>query len=371
MKHPVILPLIAAVALGCGDTAGPAPDDDRVRPAAQRVVGMALSNLSTCALTADGLLHCWGENRTGEFGDGTTKPSFTPVPGAGGMALASVHGSMGTTQMCGITANGTGYCWGFNERGELGAGYMGHQQPPVPIAGGLRFRTVSTAYNGCGVATDGRVYCWGSAGGGQLGTGADVDSPVPAAIASAARYSTVTTGTGFSCALREADGRADCWGSGAGMGSGPPARSVNAPTPVSGDLSFTRISAGVEHVCALADDGQAWCWGNLGPAGGFRAAPERVPGERRFVQIASGARMFGYGTSCGLTEGGEVHCWHDGQAPIVLPGNRRFAGITGGYHEFCGYTAGGAAFCWRWAGLDSDGKSVLSPPVAIPALSAG
>lgn len=374
VKHLVLLALIAAVVFGCGDnSAGPAPVDDPQRPVRQRVVGMALSFQSTCALTADDLLHCWGENRAGEFGNGTTNPSATPVPGAGGMTLASVHGSMGTPQMCGITLSRAGYCWGYNANGELGKGPGVDGKTPVQV-GGLAFKTIATSYHSCGVDMEGRVYCWGSSLGGQLGKGYDdggAYSPSPAPIASPALYSTVTNGMQFSCALRQADGRADCWGWGAGMGSGPIDRSVNVPTPVSGGHSFTRISAGEEHVCALADDGQAWCWGKLTAfPEGFRGAPERIPGGRRFVEIASGARMLGAGTSCGRTEGGEVYCWHGGQAPVALPGNRRFAGITGGHGRFCGYTPGGAAFCWQWTS-PGGGQLVLSTPQAIPELPAG
>ena len=35
-----------------------------------------------------------------------------------------------------------------------------------------------------------------------------------------------------------------------------------APTPVLGDLLFTRLDAGREHVCGIATDGGTYCWGS-------------------------------------------------------------------------------------------------------------
>jgi Regulator of chromosome condensation (RCC1) repeat len=369
---PHILALFAlASALACKDGTGSEPAaDDPLRPTPQRVVDVAIAFQSTCALTADGKLHCWGENGSGEFGDSTLTPSATPVLGARGMEFASVQGSMGTAQMCGLTQGGAAYCWGYNANGELGSGFTGERQPPVPVAGGLRFRALASSYHTCGISADGQVWCWGSSFGGQLGTGPGGDTPVPARIAFSAPYTHITTGMQFSCAIRQADGHADCWGWGGGMGSGTSDRSVDHPTPVSGNLRFTDISAGEEHVCAVADDGQAWCWGRVTPwPDGFRGAPERVLGGTRFVEVASASRTEVFGASCGRTSGGEVFCWHDGLEPVALPGNRRFAGLTGGHGRFCGFTPGGAAFCWTWTSNGS-GPAVPSTPMAIPEIPA-
>lgn len=364
--------LLVATAAGCQDPAGPPAVDDPLRPAATRVVDIALSFQSTCALAADGQLHCWGENRSGEFGNGTRTGSTGAVPGAEGLRLASVHGSMGTSQMCGLTADGTAYCWGYNLNGELGRGYQGDQEVPRPVAGDIRFAALSSAYNTCGVAVGGRAYCWGFGGGGQLGTGSTASSTVPVPVASETVYRAITTGMQFSCALRE-DGRADCWGWGAGLGSGPSDRSVEQPVPVDGGLRFRDISAGEEHVCAVTLEGAAYCWGMVGDdyPGGFRAAPTAIPGGQRFVSVASASRIFANGTACGLTADGKAYCWHGGREPRAVPGNLRFAGLTGGHGRVCGHTPGGAAFCWQWSAGSGDGGRVPTEPAPIPALPAG
>ena len=369
-----ILVLFALVS--CRDGVGPLPErEDPLRPESERVIDLAMAFQTQCALTADHKLHCWGENRFGEFGNGTRTPSGSPVLGGGGMEFVSVHGSIGTPHICGITQDRTGYCWGYNLNGELGGGSTAdYEFRPILIAGGIRFKEISSSYHTCGLDLEGRAYCWGSGLGGQLGTGSDVAVNVPTPVASDASFTTITNGMQFSCALRQ-DRRAECWGWGVGLGSGEGDRSVNRPMPVSGALQFSDISAGEEHVCAVTRGGEAYCWGKLSPEwpGGFRGTPTRIPGSQRFVEVASGSRMFVHGTSCGLSAEGKAYCWHSGLEPLPVPGNYRFSGLIGGHQEFCGYTPGGAALCWRWIRQQVNGREqwVLSQPEPIPNLSAG
>src|SRR5216110_2256484 len=55
-------------------------------------------------------------------------------------------------------------------------GDTGIQTVPAPVAGGLRFTTVSAGrFHTCGLATDSTAYCWGSNGWGQLGSESAAD----------------------------------------------------------------------------------------------------------------------------------------------------------------------------------------------------
>ncbi len=69
--------------------------------------------------------------------------------------------------------DGTAYCWGSNDGGELGIGRRDGNPHPTPqrVSGGLRFRTLSLAEVSCGISTDAQLYCWGVTAAGQLGNG--------------------------------------------------------------------------------------------------------------------------------------------------------------------------------------------------------
>lgn len=364
--------LVLSALASCGEIAGPdlkPPEPDPLRPAASRVVSLVMAFQSKCALTADGQLHCWGENRFGEFGNGTAVASSVPVRTGGDLKFVSVHGSMGTPQICGIVSGGAAYCWGYNLNGELGGGTTTqYVYSPIPVVGGVRFRMIASSYHTCGVDTEGRAYCWGSGLGGQLGTGSDRDMPTPTRIASDASYATITNGLQFSCALR-VDGAADCWGLSVGRGNAEGPVSASTPLPVSGSLIFRDISAGEEHVCALTVSGEPYCWGVLTSFGGTTQTPVKIPSTRTYVQVASASRTV-RGASCGVTSEGHAECWQGGSAPLPVPGNFKFKGIVGGHGDFCGHTYGGAAYCWRWATQVVNGQQVLQPsqPVPIPTL---
>jgi alpha-tubulin suppressor-like RCC1 family protein len=71
--------------------------------------------------------------------------------------------SGGDFHTCGITSDGKGYCWGENVWGEIGNGAVGGSQlQPNLVAGGLTWSRIEAASIGtCGLSTNGTVYCWG------------------------------------------------------------------------------------------------------------------------------------------------------------------------------------------------------------------
>jgi len=85
----------------------------------------------------------------------------------------------------------------------------------------------------------------------------------PSVAADGYTFTSVSSGTSHSCALDEA-GHAWCWGweeEGA-LGDGPPDEETEtSPVAVAGDRRFTSIRAGHSSTCALEDPGKVWCWG--------------------------------------------------------------------------------------------------------------
>jgi alpha-tubulin suppressor-like RCC1 family protein len=135
-----------------------------------------------CGLTTAGRAYCWGENSSGQRGDGTTDATPRPTAVQGGLTFAAL--TAGDRHTCGVTPEGAAYCWGDNTLGALGTSDAADRcggQPcsttPVRAAGPLVFEVLSASrgLNGshtCGVTPSAHAYCWGRNTSGQLGTGA-------------------------------------------------------------------------------------------------------------------------------------------------------------------------------------------------------
>ena len=236
---------------------------------------------TTCALDDGGRLYCWGANGDGQFGNGTTTGSALPVSvdTTGALADRAIRRfAVGENHTCAIDVLGVGYCWGANDKGQLGTGTTQPSLVPVPVApppgaGSYSYSSISVGgMTSCGWSRDGAVTCWGEGASGQLGTGSllDVSSPQWVVFSEglkAGPISTVNVGGRSVCAAA-ADGRAFCWGKN-DVGQLGDASRDDSPVPVEvvkGDGQsalpyFNRIAASEESSCAVATDGTAWCWG--------------------------------------------------------------------------------------------------------------
>ena len=94
--------------------------------------------------------------------------------------------SVGGVTACGLTAEGTAYCWGNNYFGLLGtAGAGSFSASPLAVTGGLQFDVISVGgWHACGIARTGYTYCWGDFTNGATGTGSPNTYSGPAVIAS-------------------------------------------------------------------------------------------------------------------------------------------------------------------------------------------
>ncbi|NOT09429.1 MAG: hypothetical protein HOP28_14635 [Gemmatimonadales bacterium] len=137
----------------------------------------------TCAIGGTGVF-CWGDNQFGQLGAGT--PSLVPVvlPAQIGGFGAAAAVSAGQKHTCAILSDGTAYCWGLNDKGQLGDGTTTNRSAPTLVAGGLLFAAISAGDgHSCGVTTTNIAYCWGDNQFGQLGDGSQTNRLIPMRVA--------------------------------------------------------------------------------------------------------------------------------------------------------------------------------------------
>ncbi len=128
-------------------------------------------------------MYCWGQNQKGQLGDGSASDRSVPVAVAGGLSFASL--GVGRNHSAGVTATGEAYAWGLNADGELGDGSTTDSNVPVAVVGGLSFALVTGGANHtCGLTVGGILiaYCWGLNSSGQLGDGSLASRSSPVAV---------------------------------------------------------------------------------------------------------------------------------------------------------------------------------------------
>ena len=190
-----------------------------------------------CALTSAGAAYCWGNNRDGQLGDGTTTNRLTPTAMIGGLAFTTLVA--GDFHSCGLTSAGAAYCWGYNEYGQLGDGTTTNRLTPTVVSGGQALMTLAAGgAHSCGLTSARAAFCWGRNDTGQLGDGTGTNRLTPTVVSGGQAFTTLVAGGSHTCGLMSA-GSASCWGwnSSGQLGDGTTATRL-VPTAVTGDIVF-------------------------------------------------------------------------------------------------------------------------------------
>ncbi len=145
---------------------------------------------STCGLVSSGAAYCWGYGDDGQLGHADTAASSIPIAVAapsGDRALIFSKISAGTVNTCGVTLSGAAYCWGDGEYGQLGRGDTEASTAPASVSastdGNVNFSSITVGgFHTCGLTSNGSAYCWGSGNAGQLGNGGAADSSTPVVV---------------------------------------------------------------------------------------------------------------------------------------------------------------------------------------------
>lgn len=134
----------------------------------------------TCALTSAGALKCWGQNDHGQVGDDTKTTRLKPV-GVVGLSSGVKAVSAGVFHSCALLGTGGLRCWGWNRNGALGDGTTMTRVRPVDVVGLSSGASAISAgwLHSCALTSVARVTCWGYNSDGQLGDGTRTDELKP------------------------------------------------------------------------------------------------------------------------------------------------------------------------------------------------
>jgi len=231
---------------------------------------IAVGASHACAVTGDKHVACWGANASGELGTGTTVPSTVPLLALGGLVgVRRVAAGVETT--CAVTDGGATWCWGLDDRDQLGRGIcpLCDSKTPMPVDDELSLAASVTVADhfACALTTAGAAWCWGTNNQGQLGDrAADNPSDSPHRIQALSGITQLRSGGSHSCAVG-AGGAVSCWGDNRLRQSTSAASdTLVAPTPVTDragqPLGLVEVVAGAEHSCGRSSDGVVVCWGN-------------------------------------------------------------------------------------------------------------
>jgi alpha-tubulin suppressor-like RCC1 family protein len=242
------------------------------------------------ALDNNGNVYTWGSNNHGQLGIGASSPttctsntpcSRTPLKVTGGFKSIAPGGYFSLA----INSGDRLYVWGENSSGQLGDGTTGDKNTPTLVNAGSIGSGVQivSAFGGIThtVAADsaGRVHVWGGGNSGQLGLGDRNNAPLPTLSSTLSNIKSVTSGNYASYALNDS-GQLYAWGGdqygqvGIG-GTGTSRPFVLSPLLINGiednvtnDITrktvITYVGGGVGaiHILALDSDYNIYAWGN-------------------------------------------------------------------------------------------------------------
>ncbi|RZK63280.1 MAG: T9SS type A sorting domain-containing protein [Hymenobacter sp.] len=269
----------------------------------------------TLAIKRDGTLWSWGYNSNAQLGNGTTSTTAQPTPAQVGTASTWQLVSAGTFHSLAIQTDGTLWAWGNNGQGAVGTPTTQlTQATPIQVGTATTWRSISAGYtHSAAVRQDNSLWTWGDNRYNQLGDGTTTQQNAPVQVAAGANWQAVSAGQYYTTALRQ-DNSYWAWGyhSYGQLGTGPSPQLV--PYQVLTPATWRSLSAGAYYNLAIRPDGTLWAWGDnafgqLG-LGTANTATQRLPAQ---VGTATTWRSVsaGYYHSVAVRQDGTLWAWGD------------------------------------------------------------
>ncbi len=337
---------------------------DRAAPTAvadlDDVVEIGAGAAHTCALDKAGVVSCWGDNSYWQLGDGTSIGRFAPVTVAG-LPSTIDRLAVGPRHTCVRAATGQVTCWGFNGAGEASASGAAFLTTPTvfdalgPVdelmAGGFFLWGEYDHAQTCARTRDGSIWCAGRGANGELGDGTlgrdGTDAPIRLSSLGTAVVDLAIGGQHL-CALDDRN-QVWCWGLNFSRQLGRDTPAAAVPLKLATFGPFSAVETGEDSTCARATNG-FYCWGDntkgqIGASDPMALSPRFVPGP------PADAKQWGTGAlyTCWMRPTGQVHCMGGklGKQPVELTalGADNMQLAVGDRHA-CVVKRDGSLWCW-------------------------
>ena len=322
---------------------------------------------TSCAITDEGSVLCWGSNSNGQLGIGDNSGSKLKIGDAVnemgdylnyvdlGTNRTAKQVSVGGYHTCAILDNDLVKCWGSNSHGQLGIytngshigdneGEMGDSLSYVDLGTGRTAKQISSGtYHTCAILDNDLVKCWGRNNEGQLGTGGGQSTYTPSSVnlGTGQTANSIDSGSRHVCVLLN-NAEVRCWGRNneGQLGTGSSSNSANTPQDVEAygypnTRDVVAIKSGLLHTCAVLEDFSLSCWGQndkgqLGVAGVSQSAYPLTPAMLGWEVIGTtfvnhedipGTHNAGKHNSIAVDGEGVIHIAH---GDIAANGNLRY-----------------------------------------------
>jgi len=295
----------------------------------------------TCALTTTGGVGCWGDNSYGQLGKDAnisgTPGNGVPTPVLGlSSGVSSI--TAGTRHTCALTTTGGVKCWGENDSGQLGDGTTTNRGAPVDVAGlGTGVKDIKASDRAtCALIDDGTVKCWGLLNSNY--------GKSPYTISGLENIKAIAVGEKHACAITSAN-TVKCWGDN-GTGALGNGTTTDSNTPIDVNLSnVASITTGgsfyIASTCAITTDNSVYCWGYS-----VEKTPTLIENNPD-KSILFKQKSEGMG-GCAITQYGDVRCWSKENflSQKIYGLDDKPIDIALGFSHTCVLDANGTAKCW-------------------------